>query len=210
VRAPDVRVLSAILHGLTSKQANNGWSRFKAWLRSILERREQVPEETWFGRMVSHVGLSQSVRQLVAYLTLGVIVLLAAVIVLNELRAAGVLRRGRASARRRASVRQSTAEQAWNDIEQAPVLDRPRLLLELIVRRLGERGYLPPSAALTVRELTNAARLPEPDDRSRLADLATAAERVRYSARGLEHSVLDGAVGRGRELLERLSPGAAR
>jgi hypothetical protein len=209
-RAPDVRRLNAILQGLTGKPADSGWSRFKAWLRSILERQEQVPQETWFSRMVSHVGLSQSLRQLVAYLTLGVVVVLAAVIIVNELRAAGVLRGARAAVRRRASMGHLTPEKTWSDIEQSPLLDRPRLLLELIVGRLGERGYLPPAGALTVRELTKAVRLPEPDDRSRLADLAIAAERVRYSARGLQSSVLEGAIHRGRELLDRLNASAPR
>jgi hypothetical protein len=84
------------------------------------------------------------------------------------------------------------------------------LLLELIARRLIDRGYLPPAGALTVRELTSAARLPEPDDRTRLSELALTAERVRYSAGELDSEALDRSVARGRELLERLdasSPG---
>jgi hypothetical protein len=92
----------------------------------------------------------------------------------------------------------------WSDIESAPRPDKPRLLLELIVRRLSNRGYLPPAGALTVRELTKAARLPEPDDRTRLSELALAAERVRYSAREIESATLDQSVARGRELLDRL------
>jgi len=208
--APDVRTLTAILHGLAEKHADGWWSRFKSWLRSILERREQAPEESWFGRMVAHVGLSQSLRQLIAYGALGVVVVLAAVIIINELRTAGVLSRRRSTLRRRAPLQHFTPQMAWSDIEQLPVLERPRLLLELIVRRLGERGYLPPSGALTVRELTKVARLPEPDDRSRLAELATAAERVRYSQRGLESALLEGSIVRGRELLNRLDASVPR
>jgi hypothetical protein len=96
---------------------------------------------------------------------------------------------------------------SWNDIERAPLSDKPRLLLELIVRRLSDRGYLPPAGALTVRELTKAARLPEPDDRTRLSELALAAERVRYSAGEIESEALDGSVARGRELLDHLDAG---
>jgi hypothetical protein len=93
---------------------------------------------------------------------------------------------------------------AWSDIERAPLADKPRLLLEMIVKRLSDRGYLPPAGALTVRELTRSVQLPEPDDRTRLSDLALAAERLRYSARELESGALHESVARGRELLDRL------
>jgi hypothetical protein len=209
-RAPDLRSLNAILQGLADKHADGWWSRLNSWLRSILERQEQVPDESWFGRMISEVGLSQSLRQLAAYTALGVVVVLAAVIIFNELRNAGLLQRGRATVRRPASSRHPTAQRAWSDIEQAPLLERPRLLLESVLGRLGERGYLPPAGALTVRELTQATQLPEAEDRARLADLAAATERVRYSDRSLEPSVLEESILRGRELLNRLNASIAR
>jgi hypothetical protein len=99
---------------------------------------------------------------------------------------------------------------AWSDIERAPLRDKPRLLLELIVRRLSDRGNLPPAGALTVRELARAARLPEPDDQTRLFELALAAERVRYSAGELESAALDESIARGRELLDRLDASTPR
>jgi Domain of unknown function (DUF4129) len=95
-------------------------------------------------------------------------------------------------------------EKAWSDIEPAPLLEKPRLLLELIVRRLAELGLLPPAGALTVRELARVARLPEADDRTRLSELAGTAERVRYSARAIEPTALEESIAHGRELLERL------
>ena len=98
---------------------------------------------------------------------------------------------------------------SWRDIEQAPLRDRPRLLLVLIVRRLSDRGALPPAGALTVRELTRAAQLPDPDDRSRLADLAFAAERARYSGAELLATALEEPIAHGRELLERLQTATA-
>jgi hypothetical protein len=207
--APDVRRLHAILTALARSRSENGWSRFKSWLRSILERREEPTDESWLTRMVSHVGVSQSVIRLIIYAALTAVVLLAGLIVVNEARTAGLLstRRGVPRNRRELAEAGSSSPQ-WNDIERAQPGDRPRLLLELLVRRLSDRGFLPPAGALTVRELTRAARLPEADDRSRLTDLALAAERVRYSATGSPADALDGPVARGRELLERLDAGA--
>jgi hypothetical protein len=203
-RGPDVRGLKSILNGLEPRKAVGWWSRFKTWLRSILEAREQTADESWFSQMVSHVGLPQSLRQLIAYASLVAVVLLAAVIVFNELRTAGLLPQSLASRRRRPPVQPLAREKAWSDIEPAPLLEKPRLLLELIVRRLAELGLLPPAGALTVRELARVARLPQADDRTRLSELAGTAERVRYSARALEPTALEESIAHGRELLERL------
>jgi hypothetical protein len=203
--APNVHSLQPILTALAGSRNETGWSRFKSWLRSILERREQPTDESWFNRMVSHVGISQSVIRLITYAALGVVVLLAGIIVLNELRTAGLFGKRAGFGRRRSpQSARSAAGMGWSDIEQAPLRDRPRMLLELIVRRLSDRGALPPSGALTVRELTRAVQLPDPADRSRLADLALAAEFARYSGAQPQEQAFAGPIALGRELLERL------
>jgi hypothetical protein len=208
-RAPDVRRLQSVLVELGSTSSETGWSRFKSWLRSMLERRDQSTDEGWFTRMVSHVGVSQSLIRIVIYGALAGVVLLAGVIIANEARAAGLLSR-RDTARR--SSGDATADggssATWGDVEQAPTEDKPRLLLELIVRRLSDGGLLPPAGALTVRELTRAARLPDAGDRSRLRAVALAAERVRYSVRDRRFADLDESIASGRQLLERLNASA--
>ncbi len=174
----------------------------------MLERREQPTDESWFSRMVSHVGVSQSVIRLITYGALAVVVLLAGSIVVNEARTAGLFPQRRSAARRRRELAVAGASgMSWGDIEKAQLRDRPRLLLELIVRRLSDRGSLPPAGALTVRELARAARLADADDRSRLTDLALAAERVRYSVAEAPSVGLDEPLARGRELLDRLDAG---
>lgn len=205
VPAPDVRGLQPILTALSGSHSETGWSRFKSWLRWILERREQPTDEGWFSQMVSHAGIPQSVIRLITYAALGAVVFMAGIIVFNELRTAGSFgKRSRKVRKRRASAGDAYGE-SWRDIEQAPFGERPRLLLELILRRLTARGALPPAGALTVRELTRAAQLPEPDDRARLAELALATEQVRYSS--VRTQALDEPLTRGRELLERLEAG---
>jgi hypothetical protein len=207
--APDVRHLQPILAALAGSRNENSWSRFKSWLRSVLERPEQPTDESWLSRMVSHVGVSQSVIRLITYGALAAVVLLAAVIVVNEARTAGLVPKRRGAARtRRELAAAGRLGTSWGDIERAQLLDRPRLLLQLVLRRLSERGFLPPAGALTVRELSRAARLPEADDRSRLTDLAFAAERVRYSATESVSVGLDGPIAGGRELLDRLDGNA--
>jgi len=202
---PDVRNLKPILTELAGSPNDSGWSRLKSWLHSVFERPEQPPADSWFARMVAHIGVPQSVIQMIIYGALAAVVVLAGLIVANELRTAGLFGKRRDVARQphMQSGVDASAEN-WNDIEQAPLLDRPRLLLALIVRRLTDRGYLPPAGALTVRELTRAAKLPDSGDRSRLAELAFAAERVRYSAVEAPAPALVEPMARGRELLKRL------
>jgi hypothetical protein len=209
---PDVRHLKNVLTTLgAGANSESGWSRFKSWLRSILETREQPAGENWFSRMVSHVGFSQSVIDLIVYATLAVTVVLAGVIVVNELRNAGMFPgSGGAAGRRTGATDSLESKSQWSDFENAPLGERPRLLLGLIVRRLGDRGFLPPARALTVRELTQAARLPESDDRARLTDLALAAERLRYSAHDVAAESLREALARGKELLDRLDASVPR
>ena len=72
--APDVRSLQPILTALAGSRDATGWSRFKSWLRSVLERREQPTDESWFSRMVAHVGISQSVIRLISYAALAAVV----------------------------------------------------------------------------------------------------------------------------------------
>jgi Domain of unknown function (DUF4129) len=213
-RTPDVRRLKVVLagFGVAGVRTESWWSHFKAWLRSVLESREQQPRDSWFSRMVSRVGFSQSVIELASYAALAAVVALAGLIVANELRAAGLLSKTGFAGRRRRAARSEAraAVGGWSDLETAAFGDKPRLLLQLIVARLGERGFLPPSGAMTVRELTRAARLSAPDDRARLADLGLATERVRFSDREIPSAGLEAPLARGRELLESLDASAPR
>lgn len=228
IETPDVRSLQPILSALAGSHNETGWSRFKSWLRSILERREESSAESWFSRMVSQVGIPQSVIRLITYAALACVVVMAGMIVFNEFRTAGLLswRRG-GDRQRRGQGADGAVGLSWSAIEQAPLRERPRLLLEAIIRRLSNRGFLPPAGALTVRELSGAARLPEAEDRSRLAELALAAEWVRFAAAGAQAldarapgmeaagaqsagaraDGLDQPIARGRELLSRLDAG---
>jgi hypothetical protein len=209
---PEVGQLRNVLASMGVDAGSDGaWSRFKRWVRSILESRQEPEEEGWFAKMVSHAGLTQSIIDLVVYATLGVVVVLAGIIVANELRSAGLLRSRQRTARVSAEISGSDANlAAWDDVERAPLSERPRLLLGLILRRLTEQGSLPPPRGLTVRELTRVARLSESDDRNRLSDLALTAERVRYSVQSVAEENLEQPLARGKELLDRLGPGVSR
>src|SRR5882724_1439329 len=47
-RVPDIRQLKSVLHGLAGTSKAGWWSGFKSWLRSILEKREEPTDDSWF------------------------------------------------------------------------------------------------------------------------------------------------------------------
>jgi hypothetical protein len=218
-RTPRVQKLKEILTdlGATGQERSSAWTRFKKWVRSFFERAGQETPDGWLSRLVSRVGVSGAVIEVVTYIALALVVALAGFIVFNEVRIAGIFRR-------RDGTREGAGEGAlsgngritWGDVERAPLLDQPRLLLELIASKLTDLGRLPPARAFTARELVQAADLNEAADREQLNELASTAERVRYAREAVPVAVAESAVSHARELLTRLdSPeravdGAAR
>jgi hypothetical protein len=205
-RKPRAAKLNDVLAGLGDQHSrdNSTWLRFRKWLRELLERRDRNGNEDWFDRMVHRVGLSDAIGEVVTYVSLGAMVVLALIVVLNELRAAGLLGR-RAASRRRGREAAGAASRplpTLSEIEHAPLVERPRLLLELIASKLTAIRRLPPASAMTVHELSRAVNLDGAQDRERLARLARAAERARYAAAALAPVELESAYAGGRELLD--------
>ena len=206
--------LPAALAGLVqggAAERNGWWARTKAWLRDVFEHRE-AEDDDWFSRVVGQNGLSQAVIELVSYVALALVVMLAVVIVLNELRVDGVLGRlwrrvvtGLFGRLPPAAERPAGGSLTLDDVQQAPAAERPRVLLELIASRLTAEGRLPHSRGLTIRELTHAARLRDEIDRERLAQLARVSEQVRFSNDRASGEAIASALEGGRQMLQRIS-----
>jgi hypothetical protein len=183
------------------------WGRVKTWLRGVFGRPEPAADEGWLARMIGQSGLSQAVIELISYVALGLVAVLAVVIVANELLVSGVF----GSLRRRlavladAPIASLSEGLAWGDVAGAPLLRRPGLLLELLVARLAEGSRLRSGRGLTVRELMRAVRLSGEEERERFAKLAGIAERLRFSGVGVSGGEIEAAVESGRVLLERVA-----
>ena len=212
---PDVSHLPAILAGSAAGDAaamgRGWWSRTKAWLRDVFERRE-AEDDSWFSRVVGQNGPSQAVIELISYVALALVVVLAVVIVANELWVDEVLGRlWRRYVLRRRTVVPAGAERkiatgwARKDVHEAALAQRPGMLLDLIASRLTEEGRLPQSRGLTVRELTRLARLPDEADRRRLAELARMSERMSFSNEPIPETAVGTVLEDALLLLERIS-----
>ena len=184
------------------------WARFKHWLRELLTARPQEDSE-WWRRLLGDVSLDRAALRAVAVLAIALLVTLAGAVVINELRVAGVLRRGPGASARAGAGRAARAAPELSEVDSAPPRAQPALLLELIAQRLAVAGRLPPARAFTVRELTRRARLEEEGERVRLAALGAVSERVRYDRGEVAAPELAAALRGGRELLVALETSAA-
>lgn len=205
---PSVAHLHEVLAelGPATRRNESLWTRFRAWLRSVVERNGQPEAGNWLDRMVQRTGRSQTFVELLTFACLGVVFLLSAVILVNELRAAGIIRsRTRGVPVAAAGATGSARRLGWSDIERASLAEKPGLLLQMVVSRLTEARRLPPAGSMTVRELNRSVKLDDAQDRERLAELARTAERVRYSGSVLSPQAIDVAVEQGRALLDRLA-----
>ena len=202
-----VASLQPILRRLDLQVDHQGaWARFKEWLRDAFTPREEDSHDGWFSRLLGTVSVSDAVARLISWTCLGVVVVLAAAVVANELRVAGVFtrRRSRGVLRRRPAPTAAPRSIDWEDVQSAPAGERPRLLLQLIATRLVASGSLPPAEGLTVRELVRVAQLPNSADRELLVDIALAAERVRFSGDQVPTDSIEVVLAHGRTLLEHL------
>lgn len=204
---PQVAHLAAVLAALGPAQRNqrSWWERFKGWLREMVSARDASHGTGWLARVLDALKTRSAFVRVLALLALAVVAVLSGAIVVSELRAAGWLRLGPRPRPVGGAAAQSGAAADVATLEAAAPAERPRLLLELIAARLAALERLPPSRALTLRELLRAARLGDAGDRARLTDLAQVCERLRFSGRALPPETLAGALARGRELLDALA-----
>src|SRR4029077_1365722 len=91
---PRIESVHAIIAGLKAQEEahETWWTRFKAWLRELLTPRTQ-PDAGWLERLFARLPVSEAVVKAIVWCVLAAIVVLAGVVVANELRVAGLLRR---------------------------------------------------------------------------------------------------------------------
>jgi hypothetical protein len=190
------------------REPENWWARVKRWLRELLVSRPQE-DGSWWRRLFGDAPIDRAMLRLITVLAIVLLVALAAAVVLNELRIAGLLKRRPGRARRAGAGGTVSGGPGLAELEGAAPVAQPALLLGLIAARLVAQRRLPPARAFTVRELTHRARLPGEAERARLVELAAVSERVRYAADGVGGPALAAAVRGGRELLTALDAPAA-
>lgn len=180
------------------------WERIQRWYDEQFGARG-ANARGWLDKWLAHLSPSERVvRYLVVVLGI-VLVAATVVVVVNELRVAGLLAGG--VLRKYAPLDPSAREPAdarprdLDDVVRAPLARRPALLLALVLERLRARGRAPLRDSLTHRELLRAAADFSPEQSAAFAAVVGAAERVTFGDWRPEEREVDGIVANGRTLL---------
>jgi len=206
--APDVETLAPLLAelGERGQQGATRWERFKRWLQEKLERRNDDEEgDTWLKQLGRQFETSEGVARVITYTgytLLGALVLL---VIVSELRAAGLLGKSRRGPQRRDGRAGWRRRLQIEDVAQAPLVERPGLLLRLLGEALSRAQRLPAADGLTASAIVQRAKLDDDPDRADLEQVAATADAVRFSPRVPASDVLERVVTAGTSLLARLA-----
>ena len=210
---PDVTALSGILKNLARDQApapKSWWDAFMAWLKSWL-RSQDADSLSWLDRWLDRMRQSVTLLNAILYSLIGLVVIGAGWIVINELRAAGLLGRKRGRPAAMPSGRSAAAGGPANlDSEPAALADRIGALLRRLVNRLVQSGRLKSERSLTHRELVVQSAFDSEAQRAVFAEVAGSAESILYGTRGVPPERLSSVLRDGEILLAQLPDTASR
>jgi len=197
-------VLDQLQQPVQAEQQLTRFERFKRWLRGLVER-QASGDDSWLLRWLDEHRMSETARNILFYGSVLLVVLLAAAVVVNEVRVArrGRLKRGRT----RASGIDATSDllaARVQDLDSAARNDRPSILLQMLVATLVKTGRLQAERSLTHRELTARARFDDSSQRDSFQRVAQLAERIVYGGDDAPEE-LDEVVQAGRALHSKLS-----
>jgi hypothetical protein len=180
--------------------------RAKQWLRDIFGR-DREASSPWINQWLEGVTMSEAVKRGIVYGLVIVVIVLAIAVLVNELRAAGVLRRRRKGTEGQVTMPGAPAadELTWSDLESAPPAQRPSVLLRLLVSMLAKRGRLRADSSLTHRELAAQARFDADAQRECFGRITALGERTVYGDARVPPQELESVVQAGRVLLSNIA-----
>ena len=210
--APTRDRLEPVLAGLGEQgvQGATRWERFKRWLKDKLDNRKDDDESGWLERMAPQFKTSEGVAQFITYTGYVMVGILVLYVIWSELRAAGLF-----GGARRGSARTHPAAE-WRrrlllaDVAQAPLAERPGMLLRLLGEALTRAQRLPAADGLTVTAIAERARLDSAGDREELRRVGATAEAVRYAPNAPPDAEIEGTVATAKSLLERFARQGSR
>jgi hypothetical protein len=192
--------------GARGQQGATRWERFKRWLKELRDRPEdEKDEEGMLEKWSRQMSTSEGVAKVVTYIGYGLLAALVVLVIVAELRAAGLF-----GAKRRAAARRKP-EAEWRrrlmlaDVAAAPLAERPGMLLKLLGEALTRAHRLPAADGLTAGAIARRAQLDAESDRAELARVAATSEEIRYAGRTPPESALEAVVAQAKALLARFA-----
>lgn len=199
-------VLDSLQKPAQAEQSLGWFERFKRWLRGELDE-QGADADSWLGRWRDEHQLSATARALIFYGAVILVVVLALIVIVNEIRAAHKARRNvhRKQADVAAVGPHGVIATGAGDIDAAAHGDRPSLVLRMLVATLVKTGRLPAARSLTHSELTARARFDDVTQRESFQRVAQLAERMVYGGDSATTADLEQVVQEGRALNTQLA-----
>jgi hypothetical protein len=206
--APNTADLPAILQSLQDQQAPpvlSWWQSIKSWLKQWLAHSDSALANWLKGlldRWLGQAEISTGFLQVFVYVVAALTVVAAIVVIVRELRAAGV---GRQFRKPRPPA---TVPGALNDPFEAmetAAQTGPAELLRLLVTRLLQTGRLRAERSLTHRELIARSAFDSETQRSAFAAVAETAESILYGSVSASAERVEQVTRQGQDLLTQLS-----
>jgi hypothetical protein len=204
---PTAESLATVLRQVSANPDDDSglWARTMSWIRALLARQRAGAAEEDFGiaDWLRSRGVGASAWAVLTYALFSVLIGIAIFVIATELRAAGVLRRTARGANRESRSPRASVPLRLEDLASLPLLERPALLLRLILEALSAagrmRGHTSGHASRTRNEILRDVRLDRAAQRDSLAALARRTEQLRYAAvppapPEIEASVADGST----------------
>jgi hypothetical protein len=200
--SPDLAALPGILKALARERTTlprSWWDVLKAWLA------QHTDALNWLDHWLERIGESTSLFHAISYSLVALVLIAAAAVLVNEMRAGGA---GRWQRRRKSSAHASGAAVVSADaagLEPGAPAERLTELLRTLVRLLMQTGRLETERSLTHRELVARSAFDDESQRAVFATVAGAAESILYGPQGAAPERLNTVLDEGRALLTQLS-----
>jgi hypothetical protein len=202
-----VPIIKSLDDARQAERPQTWFERVKKWLRNVFDRHEDE-SQSWLNRWVEGVQVPEAVTRAIVYCLVILVIGLAIGVLINELRAARVLGRAGAKAKRsdsKADATPTAAEPTLADLENVTPADRPSVLLRLLVATLVQRGRLRADRSLTHRELATRASFDEDAQRECFSRVTALSERTVYGDVRAPSEEIESVVQAGRALMSKIA-----
>jgi hypothetical protein len=208
--APDTSAVPGILQALKDEQAPQAvswWHSFKNWIKQWLEHSDSAIAK-WikhlFDTVLDATNVSPAFLQAFVFIVTILAGLAAVVVIVRELKAAGI--GGRLRRIRSALNANQNSSKLRPANEEAPADENtPAGVLRALVKRLLQTGRLAAERSLTHRELIARTSFDSDGQKIVFANVARTAETILYGSQPAAPEFLETVTRQGRELLLQLS-----
>lgn len=172
------------------------WERFKNWIKEHYKKDDESETDWgWLLDLLDKGRMPEWLGKVVYYTSIGLIILLAGMIVFNELRAA---RRGGRRKPHRSLATQDNWEAGlatleslnWEAIGKLPAQHQPGAMLRFVIDQLIERGWISDNRSRTNREMWRELRREHADSAGQFDRAVSLAEQSVYGEQQLDDSQL--------------------